>query len=146
MLAAILVLVLRILLVLILFAFLGGTIFILWKDLQFRSQNIQNRKVPAITLIDRSGAVENNETSFSIAEVSIGRDPANSISLEENVVSNRHASLAYRNGHWWLEDLGSTNGTYLNDEKVSTPTILISGDDLHIGNHFYEIRISESRE
>jgi len=146
MLAAVLVLIFRILLVAVLFAFFGWTIFALWKDLQFRSQDIQNRKVPAITLIDRSGAIENSENTFSSPEVSIGRDPANSISIEEHVVSNRHAMLNYRNGHWWIEDLGSTNGTYLNDEKVTTPTILISGDDLHIGNHFYEVRISDLGE
>jgi pSer/pThr/pTyr-binding forkhead associated (FHA) protein len=51
--------------------------------------------------------------------------------------------LNYRNGHWWIEDIFSTNGTYLNDEKIVTPTILISGDDIHIGNQFYEVRISE---
>jgi pSer/pThr/pTyr-binding forkhead associated (FHA) protein len=143
--AAIIVLILRILLVLLLYGFLGWTIYTLWKDLRFKSLSVQLQKVPTITLIDRSGVVENKENTFSIAEVTIGREPGNSISIDDETVSNRHAFLNYRNGHWWVEDLLSTNGTFLNDEKVVTPTILISGDELHIGNQFFEVRISETR-
>ena len=145
MLTPIIVLLLRILLVGILYVFLGWTIYTLWKDLRLRSQAIQVRKVPTITLIERSGMVENKEISFEMAEVSIGRDQGNSIYIDEETVSTRHALLNYRNGQWWIEDLLSTNGTYLNDEKVDTPTILISGDEVHIGNHFYEIRLMEPK-
>lgn len=145
MVAAIIVLILRIAVVLVLYSFLGWTIYTLWKDLRFKSLSVQLQKVPAISLIDRSGIVENKENTFSVPEVTIGRDPGNTISIEDETVSNRHAFLIYRNGHWWVEDLISTNGTFLNDEKVVTPTILISGDDLHIGNQFFEVRISENK-
>lgn len=145
MVAAIIVLILRIAVVLVLYSFLGWTIYTLWKDLRFKSLSVQLQKVPAISLIDRSGIVDNKENTFSIPEVTIGRDPGNTISIEDETVSNRHAFLNYRNGHWWVEDLISTNGTFLNDEKVVTPTILISGDDLHIGNQFFEVRISENK-
>jgi pSer/pThr/pTyr-binding forkhead associated (FHA) protein len=145
MLTPIIVLLLRIFLVGVLYVFLGWTIYTLWKDLRLRSQAIQVRRVPTITLIERSGMVENKEISFEMAEVSIGRDQSNSICIDEDIVSNRHALLNYRNGQWWIEDLLSTNGTYLNDEKVDTPTILISGDEVHIGNHFYEIRMMEPK-
>jgi pSer/pThr/pTyr-binding forkhead associated (FHA) protein len=103
---------------------------------------VQLQKVPALTLIDRSGVIENNKNSYEISEVTIGRDPGNTISIDDTTVSNRHAVLNYRNGHWWIEDLLSTNGTFLNDEKITAPTILISGDDLHIGSQFYEVRLT----
>ena len=146
MLASIIVLILRVLLVIVLYGFLGWTIYTLWKDLQFKSQAVQIQKVPAITLIERSGVNQNKENTFSIPEISIGRDAGNLIILDDAAVSSRHAILSYRNNHWWIEDLVSTNGTYLNDEKVVTPTILISGDDLHIGNQFYEVRLSETNQ
>jgi pSer/pThr/pTyr-binding forkhead associated (FHA) protein len=143
-LAPMIVLVLRILLVLILYSFLGWTIYTLWKDLRIKSLAVQVQKVPTMTLIERSGVSENKENSFSISDISFGRDPGNTICLDDETVSNRHAMLTFRNGHWWIEDLFSTNGTYLNDEKIVTPTILISGDEIHIANLFYEVRISES--
>jgi len=142
--APIIVLILRILLVLVLYSFLGWTIYTLWKDLRLKSMAVQIQKVPALTLIEHSGVSENKESSYSIPEITFGRDPGNTIYLDDETVSNRHAVLNYRNGHWWIEDQYSTNGTFLNDEKIVTPTILISGDDIHIGNQFYEVRISES--
>ena len=144
MIAPIIVSVLRILLVLILYSFLGWTIYTLWRDLRLKSMTVQIQKVPAITLIERSGAAENKESSYTIPEITFGRDPGNTIFLEDETVSNRHAVLNYRNGHWWIEDNFSTNGTFLNDEKIVAPTILISGDDIHIGNQFYEIVIKDS--
>ncbi len=144
MLASIVVLILRILLMVALYGFLGWTVYTLWKDIQFRSQAVQIQKVPAITLIERSGLDQNKENTFSIPEITIGRDAGNQIILDDATVSSRHAMLGYRNGHWWIEDLISTNGTYLNDEKVATPTILITGDDLHIGSQFYEVRLTEA--
>jgi pSer/pThr/pTyr-binding forkhead associated (FHA) protein len=144
MLAAIIVLILRIILLFALFSFLGWTIYTLWKDLRLKSLAAQIQQVPAITLIERSGVNENKENTFSVSEISIGRESGNTLCIEDDIISNRHASLTFRNGHWWIEDLYSTNGTYLNDEKVSSPTILITGDDLHIGNQFYEIRIAEN--
>lgn len=143
MLAPIVVLILRILLVLLLFGFVGWTISTLWKDLRLKSLAAQIQVVPSITLVERSGANENKENTFTIPEITIGRDPGNVICLDDETASNRHASLNYRNGHWWVQDLFSTNGTFLNDDKVASPTILITGDDLHVGSQFYEIRISD---
>jgi len=145
MIAAVIILFLRILLMIALFSFLGWTMFTLWKELRLNSFAAQIQKVPAITLIERSGANENKENSFSVTEISIGRESGNTLCIEDDIISNRHASLTFRNGHWWIEDLFSTNGTFLNDEKVSSPTILITGDDLHIGNQFYEIKIEENQ-
>jgi len=41
--------------------------------------------------------------------------------------------LNYRYLQWWIEDLQSTNGTYLNDEKIETSTIIINGDEIRLG-------------
>ena len=48
-------------------------------------------------------------------------------------ISHQHCRVYVENGKWWIEDLLSTNGTMLNDEKVETPTILINEDEIRIG-------------
>ena len=137
---AIIVLVLRILLVIVLYCFLGWTIYTLWRDLKFQSQVLMTKKIPAISIYsDTDPSFE--KLTFVKSEVSIGRDETCDLILPEETISSRHTRLNYRNAHWWVEDLLSTNGTFLNDERVETPTILISGDELRIGNNILVIDI-----
>ncbi len=54
--------------------------------------------------------------------------------------SQIHARVFVRDGQWLVEDLGSTNGTWLNRQKVSGPMVLQRGDRLQIGNTVMELR------
>jgi pSer/pThr/pTyr-binding forkhead associated (FHA) protein len=63
--------------------------------------------------------------------------------LDANTVSAEHARLSYHHQNWWLEDLGSRNGTYLNLERVTTAAILVSGDELQIGQVLIKISIND---
>jgi class 3 adenylate cyclase len=66
---------------------------------------------------------------------SIGRLPSNQIILAEERVSRRHALVnAQEDGEFWLVDLGSGNGTYLNGRRLVQPTILNDGDRIEIGS------------
>ena len=60
--------------------------------------------------------------------------------IADNYVSNVHARVYLRDGSYWLEDLGSTNGTYMNRSRVSTPTQIGPGDDIRIGKATLELR------
>ncbi|KAF0111604.1 MAG: hypothetical protein FD147_785 [Chloroflexi bacterium] len=137
---SIFVLLLRIFLMIVLFSFLVWTIYTLWRDLKIQSQILLTKKIPIISLYSESDP-SLEKVTFSKAEVSIGRDDSCDIPLTEETISNRHARLTYRHMHWWVEDLLSTNGTYLNDERVETPTILITGDELRIGKTILVIDI-----
>ena len=66
-------------------------------------------------------------------EIEVGREKTCGLCLEDKSVSSRHALLSYHNKQWWVEDLGSTNGTYLNEMPVTTPTVLVKGDTLTFG-------------
>jgi hypothetical protein len=66
-------------------------------------------------------------------EVILGRSPECALQLPAAGASRRHASVAWRGGAVVLRDLGSTNGTYLNGERVSQETALRSGDRIRIG-------------
>ena len=72
--------------------------------------------------------------SFDLLPVtSLGRNPTNTVSLLDSYVSSDHALLSWRDGRWWLEDLKSTNGTFVNRERVRHPTEVAYGDLIQIG-------------
>jgi adenylate cyclase len=65
---------------------------------------------------------------------SLGRTPANQVVLADERVSRRHATIhAQGEGEFWLVDLGSSNGTYVNGRRVSQPSRLSHGDTIQIG-------------
>jgi pSer/pThr/pTyr-binding forkhead associated (FHA) protein len=70
----------------------------------------------------------------------IGRDPSVEVRLDDTYASQQHARISERNGAWLVEDLGSTNGTYLNRRKVTVPSQLAPGDRIRIGNTYIEVR------
>ncbi len=73
-------------------------------------------------------------------EASIGRAAGCQITLDDTYASQIHARVFLRDGQWLVEDLGSTNGTWLNRHKVSGPMVLQRGDRLQIGNTVMELR------
>jgi pSer/pThr/pTyr-binding forkhead associated (FHA) protein len=64
---------------------------------------------------------------------SIGRNVNNTIFVEDDFVSASHAMLTFRGRSWFIEDQGSTNGTYVNGHRIDRPVALSSGDELTIG-------------
>ncbi|HPC05151.1 MAG TPA: FHA domain-containing protein [Anaerolineaceae bacterium] len=130
--SAALVLILRLLLALVLYAFLGYALYTLWRDLKVTSLLVATRKIPSMTL-SRLEQEPGEGKAFQVPEVMIGRDPSSDYPIQDETVSSRHAKLSYHHNQWWVEDLTSTNGTFLNDERLSTPTVIISGDLLRCG-------------
>ncbi len=64
---------------------------------------------------------------------SIGRNVNNTIYVEDDFVSTNHAMLTFRGRSWFLEDQGSTNGTYVNGHRIDRPVALSFGDELTVG-------------
>ena len=67
------------------------------------------------------------------ASNAIGRDAGNDISFPDEAASARHAKLDVEDGEWWIEDLGSTNGTMVNGVRISKREKLRAGDEIGIG-------------
>ena len=63
----------------------------------------------------------------------IGRLPGNALVLDDDYVSSEHALLAWREGRWWLSDVASTNGTFLNGQPVTRPVQVNWGDVIGVG-------------
>ncbi|HEX9681913.1 MAG TPA: FHA domain-containing protein [Acidimicrobiales bacterium] len=80
------------------------------------------------------------ETTNLTEEITIGRTAGCGITLDDGYVSNMHARLFRRDSAIYVEDLGSTNGTYVNRKRVTAPTILRRGDRLQVGDTVMELR------
>jgi pSer/pThr/pTyr-binding forkhead associated (FHA) protein len=70
----------------------------------------------------------------------VGRTEACAIRLSDSYVSQVHARLYGKDGSWFVEDLGSTNGTYLNDRRVVQPVEVHAGDVVKVGKTVLELR------
>jgi pSer/pThr/pTyr-binding forkhead associated (FHA) protein len=128
------VLIFRILLALALYAFLGWALWTIWLDLKRAGSQTGIYKVRTIHLEVRIMNQAPSYRSFSQSEVILGRDQTCDITLGDESVSAHHAKLSFHHGQWWLEDLESTNGTRLNLDKLTTATVVTSGDEIKCGN------------
>jgi pSer/pThr/pTyr-binding forkhead associated (FHA) protein len=72
--------------------------------------------------------------------ITIGRAPDSTLVLTDDYVSTHHARIFVREGRWLVEDLGSTNGTYLDRSKVSGPTPIGAGAKVRVGKTVLELR------
>jgi pSer/pThr/pTyr-binding forkhead associated (FHA) protein len=84
-------------------------------------------------LIMRSGPTPGAAFMLEGDQITIGRDPANSITINDAEISRRHARLTYQGGKYVLEDLGSTNGTFVNGQRLAGPRVLKSGEVVSFG-------------
>lgn len=142
----ILLLVLRLLLAALLYAFLVALFLLLWRDLnRGAGRETVPRKEMRLVVVGAGERGPDPGTVFPLQEVnSLGRAPSSTIRLSDPFVSAHHALITWREGHWWLEDLGSKNGTTLNDELVTRPTIVDTGDLIGIGRIMLRMEAGEA--
>lgn len=74
-----------------------------------------------------------------VPELTIGRAASCSVTLDDTFASQQHARVSTQAGQYVVEDLGSTNGTYLNRQRVAAPVAVSTGDRIQIGNTVLEL-------
>jgi hypothetical protein len=102
-------------------------------------QNSPNALTPS-RLVVTKGPLGGTVIPLSGEPVTIGRAPDSTIVLDDDFVSGRHARLVPHDGQWFVEDLGSTNGTFLEHTKVTTPMPIPLGAPVRIGKTVLELR------
>ena len=135
------VLALRLALAITLYAFLGWAFITLYRELRQQGTKLSAQKKLGLTVYIRIEEGKESVRHFSQPEMMLGRDSNCDISVMDEALSAHHARITYHHGQWWLEDLNSTNGTFLNQQKLTTPAVIITGDEFRCGNTNFSIRI-----
>ena len=100
----------------------------------------QSHRRGASRLIITEGPLAGSTVPLSPTSISIGRSPSCTLVLEDSYASSRHARIFPKDGTWWLEDLGSTNGTTLAGHPVHGTVELPMGVPVRIGQTTLELR------
>ena len=138
------VLLLRLILAVALYAFLAWALWNLLREFKQQGDKLATQKTPVITLSIKIDEGKESIREFSQPQIMIGRDTHCDISMMDEALSAHHARLTHHHGQWWLEDLNSTNGTFLNREKLTTPAVIITGDRFKCGNTVFAIQVEDS--
>src|SRR5512141_2555797 len=88
---------------------------------------------PQFQLVMRSGPTPGATFSLEGDQLIIGRDTSSNIAINDAEISRKHARLTFQGGKYVIEDLGSTNGTFVNGQRLASPAVLKSGDVVSLG-------------
>ncbi len=97
-------------------------------------------------LIMRQGPTPGAAFLLEGSQLNIGRDSSNEIVINDAEVSRRHARLTFQGGKYVLEDLGSTNGTFVNGQRLAGPRVLKAGEVVSLGEQIvlvYEVTTND---
>ncbi|MDQ3734527.1 MAG: FHA domain-containing protein [Actinomycetota bacterium] len=86
-----------------------------------------------------AGPLAGTRITLSGQTILIGRADDSTLVLTDDFASSRHARLTQRDGQWYVEDLGSTNGTYLDQQRVQGPLAVAPGQPIRIGATVIEL-------
>jgi FHA domain len=134
------------------YALLALLFLFIWRAMRWvvRGLNVDRTPPPV-----RGGAVANptRETLLQVTPdegkafpfrvqgaTTIGRAAECELRLDDTYVSQQHARIFDRGGNWYVEDLGSTNGTFVNEQKLVAPAMLTPGDTVRVGTTTMELR------
>jgi pSer/pThr/pTyr-binding forkhead associated (FHA) protein len=115
------------------YLFLARVIRALLRDLRAATREPLDRSGRLVILESPSGEPQAGQ-SFGLDVITpLGRDVNNAIVIDDEFASAEHAVLTYRGRSWYIEDLGSTNGSYVNGQRVEGVAPMGFGDELQIG-------------
>jgi hypothetical protein len=132
--------VLRLIFLAMLYAFLWMVVRALVRDLRAAAREPTAELGRLVVVASPSGEPAAGAAFALDAITSLGRDVNNSIVLDDEFASATHAALTYRGRAWYVEDLGSTNGTFVNEQKLAAPAMLQPGDKVRVGQTIMELR------
>ena len=124
---------LRLLFLVLLYLFLFAVVRILVRDLRAAAREPGLELGRLHVLASPAGEPPGGAVFGLDALTTLGRDVNNTIVIEDPFASSEHAVLSYRGRTWYVEDLGSTNGTYVNGGRVDGVAPIGFGDELQVG-------------
>lgn len=137
------VLALRLALAITLYAFLGWAFYTVLQELRQQGARLSTQRKIGITFYIKIEQGKESVRHFTQPEVILGRDTNCDLSVMDEALSAHHARITYHHGQWWLDDLNSTNGTFLNQQRLTTSAVIITGDEFKCGNTTFSIRLDD---
>jgi pSer/pThr/pTyr-binding forkhead associated (FHA) protein len=92
------------------------------------------------SLVVVEGALAGTVIPLGVGDITIGRAPDSTLVLDDDYASNNHARISLSNGTWVVQDMGSTNGTWVERNRITGPTPLAVGHQLKVGRTVLELR------
>ena len=133
-------LILRLLLIVLLYLFLMQVVIAITRDLRKTaavSTDVGRKAASALghlVVVDSGPSNITPGTSFDLeTQTTIGRGPTNTIQIPDSFISSEHTRLSYRNGQWFVQDAGSVNGTFVNNQPAYTALPAKVGDIIRVG-------------
>jgi pSer/pThr/pTyr-binding forkhead associated (FHA) protein len=133
----------RLLFLALLYLFLARVVRSLLRDIRAAAREPSSSLGRLIVLDSPSGEPAQGRSFDLDAITTLGRDVNNAIVIDDPFASAEHAVLTYRGQSWYVEDLGSTNGTYINGGPVADLSPLGYGDEVAIGQ--VRLRLERAR-
>ena len=130
--------------------FLGGLYLFLWAVVRVLLRDLRaaarepGAELGRLVVVSSPSGEPAVGAAFSLdAVTTLGRDVNATILIDDEFVSGIHAALTYRGRAWYVEDLGSTNGTFVNGSRVEGVAATTFGDELQLGN--VRLRLERAR-
>ena len=100
----------------------------------------KQQKVKGSKLVVIEGPLNGTIVPLGNVQITIGRAPDSTLIIDDDYASSRHARVYPSEGSWVVEDLGSTNGTWIDRTRITSPTVLPVGAPLRVGRTTLQIQ------
>jgi len=151
--------ILQICLLLLLYLFLARVLRAVWVEIGVaparRSRSLTGSKAAGATpnqapatstvpspvrLVFMEPAIRHAESVNLVTVTTVGRAPGSTVAIDDQFLSQNHARIRLSDGAWWIEDLGSTNGTSVNGVRLTGPSRVSVGDRIQLGDTVLEVQ------
>lgn len=105
-----------------------------------RSAPFPKREVGPRKLVVTAGPLRGTTLPLASSAILIGRAPSCTLVLDDDYSSSRHARVFPQDGGWFVEDLGSTNGTFVGRDRVTAPVAVGAGSQIKVGQSILELQ------
>jgi pSer/pThr/pTyr-binding forkhead associated (FHA) protein len=128
----------------VLLAFLALIIWFMLKDLRLATKisPTSPNAIGTLVIVADQAADNREGASYPLLPITnLGRSRANDIIIDDDYSSNEHARISWQDSQWWLEDLGSSNGTFINDLPINKATVITNGDLITVGETRFQVNL-----